>query len=84
MTPKTDPARQPQGAGIVQWPEGAAALTGISALTLQRKRSQGDAPQLYAVSERALVTTEADLLTWIRAKAVPVGYQCRPPTRKAR
>ena len=80
MKPKTDQARQPQEAGIVRWPEGAAALTGISAPTLQRKRSQGDAPQLYAVSERALVTTEADLLAWIRAKAVPAGYQCRPPT----
>lgn len=80
MKPKTDQARPPQGVGIVHWPEGAAAATGISAPTLQRMRSQGDAPQLYAVSERALVTTEADLLAWIRAKAVPAGYKCRPAT----
>ena len=80
MEPKATPRRSPQGVGIVHWPEGAAAATGISAPTLQRMRSQGDAPQLYAVSERALVTTEADLLNWIRAKAVPAGYKCRPAT----
>lgn len=75
-----DKRRTPQGSGIVTWPHGVAAATGISALTLQRQRAQGDAPRLYAVSERALVTTEADLLEWIRAKAVPPGYKCRPAT----
>ena len=79
-TSKTSQRRTPQGVGIVPWPKGAAAATGISAPTLQRMRGQGDAPQLYAVSERALVTTEADLLAWIRAKAVPASYKCRPAT----
>jgi hypothetical protein len=45
-------------------------------------RAQGDAPRLYAVTERALVTTEADLLSWIQAKAVPASYKCRPATTK--
>lgn len=80
MTPKILNNRNPQGVGIVPWPEGVSAATGLSSQTLQRGRSQGDAPQLYAVSERALVTTEADLLAWIRAKAVPAGYKCRPAT----
>jgi predicted DNA-binding transcriptional regulator AlpA len=79
MQPKPN-RRTPTGVGIIPWPEEAAAVTGISAPTLQRMRSQGDAPQLYAVSERALVTTEADLLAWIRAKAVPANYKCRPAT----
>lgn len=80
MEPKSTHRRTTPGVGIVPWPEGAAAATGMSAQTLQRMRSQGDAPQLYAVSERALVTTEADLLAWIQAKAVPAGYKCRPAT----
>lgn len=80
MKPNTDLRHASQGVGIVPWPEGAAAATGLSAPTLQRMRSQGDAPRLYAVSERALVTTEADLLEWIRAKAVPASYKCRPAT----
>lgn len=80
MEPKPTHRRTPQGVGIVPWPDGAAAATGISSPTLQRMRGQGDAPQLYAVSERALVTTEADLLDWIRAKAVPASYKCRPAT----
>ena len=80
MEPKPPLRRTPQGVGIVPWPEGAAAVTGLSAPTLQRMRGQGDAPRLYAVTERALVTTEADLLAWIQAKAVPIGYKCRPAT----
>jgi predicted DNA-binding transcriptional regulator AlpA len=80
MQPKKAPRPAPVGAGIVQWPDGVAAATGLSAPTLQRRRSQGDAPKLYAVTERALVTTEADLLEWITAKAVPADYKCRPAT----
>ncbi|MDP1649301.1 MAG: hypothetical protein Q8M01_14030 [Rubrivivax sp.] len=84
MESKTDQRRIPQGVGIVQWPDGVTAATGISPPTLQRMRSQGNAPKLYAVSERTLVTTEADLLEWVRAKAVPAGYKCRPPVRRGR
>ena len=67
---------------IVPWPDGVAKATGMSAMTLQRARAAGDAPKLYAVSERNLVTTGADLLEWIRAKAVPPGYRCRPPVKR--
>ena len=82
MESRTDQRRIPQGAGIIPWPEGVSAATGISAPTLERKRSQGDAPKLYAVTERNLVTTGADLLEWVRAKAVPSGYKCRPPVKR--
>jgi hypothetical protein len=80
MQPKNTLRPTAGAAGIVPWPEGVANITGISALTLQRRRNEGDAPRLYAVTERGLVTTEADLLEWIRAKAVPAGYKCRPAT----
>jgi hypothetical protein len=63
---------------IYAWPEGVA----MSVPALQRARAQGDAPRLYAVTERKLVTTGADLLEWIRAKAVPPGYKCRPAVRR--
>jgi predicted DNA-binding transcriptional regulator AlpA len=66
---------------IFTWPEGVAAAVGVSEPHLQHLRSRGDAPQLYAVTERRLVTTEADLIEWITAKAVPVDYKCRPATR---
>lgn len=82
MQSKTDKRRTTQGVGIVPWPEGVAAATGTSGPTLQRNRAQGDAPRLYAVTERVLVTTETDLLDWIMAKAVPAGYKCRPPTMR--
>ena len=65
---------------IYPWPDGVAKATGVSAVTLQRCRAAGDAPKLYAVTERALVTTQADLLEWVRAKAVPANYKCRPAT----
>jgi hypothetical protein len=70
-------------APVIPWPEGVAAATGTSVMTLQRRRAAGDAPRLYAVSERNLVTTTADLLEWIRAKAVPAGYKCRAPVSRA-
>lgn len=69
--------------GIVPWPDGVAALTGISTVTLQRQRAAGDAPRLYAVSERNLVTTTADLLEWVQAKAVPPNYKCRPAVQRS-
>lgn len=83
MQPKQIQGRHQPVAGIVPWPDGAAAATGISAPTLQRQRARGDAPKLYAVTERALVTTEADLLEWVKAKEVPPSYKCRPATRGA-
>jgi len=67
---------------IYTWPDGVSALTGLSAVTLQRMRAQGDAPALYAITERSLVTTGADLLAWVRSKSVPVGYKCRPATAR--
>ncbi|WP_395699091.1 hypothetical protein [Aquabacterium sp.] len=66
---------------IIQWPEGVAEETGVSTTNLQTRRAQGDAPKLYAVTERRLVTTDADLAEWIRAKEVPATYKCRPATR---
>ncbi len=73
---------------ILSWPDGVAQAVNMSAPALQRQRAQGDAPKLYAITERKLVTTGADLLEWIRNKAVPTTYKCRPAvqrgTRKAR
>lgn len=68
------------GSVILPWPDAVARETNVSPVVLQRKRASGDAPRLYAVSERQLVTTRADLLDWIRAKVVPADYKCRPPT----
>ena len=65
---------------ILQWPDGVAQKVGVCAKHLQRGRAQGDAPTLYAVTERKLVTTEEDLLEWIQAKQVPPTYKVRPPT----
>jgi hypothetical protein len=72
------------GANIVTWPEGVARVTGVSEVTLNRQRMRGDAPRLYAVAERRLVTTQRDLEAWIASKAVPHDYRCRPPTHTAR
>lgn len=72
------------GPDILQWPDGVAKAVGTSSVTLQRGRAAGDAPRLYAVTERNLVTTRADLLEWIRAKVVPPTYKCRPATRRGR
>lgn len=68
--------------GIVRWPEGVADALDVSVPTLQRSRALGDAPKLYALSERVLVTTTTDLLAWVRAKEVPADYKCRPPVRR--
>ena len=69
---------------IYAWPDGVAEAVGMSVPALQRQRAQGDAPRLYAITERKLVTTRADLLEWVRAKAVPPGYKCRPAVRRDR
>ncbi len=66
---------------IYAWPDAVAEAVGLSVPALQRQRAQGDAPKLYAITERKLVTTGADLLDWVKAKAVPPGYKCRPGTR---
>ena len=50
-----------------------AEAVGLSVPALQRQRAQSDAPKLYAITERKLVTTGADLLDWVKAKAVPPG-----------
>lgn len=67
---------------LIPWPEGVAAETGVSEPHLNARRAQGDAPRLYAVTERRLVTTDADLVEWVQAKAVPPTYKCRPPTKR--
>lgn len=69
---------------IIRWPEGVAAVLDVSPLTLQSRRADGDCPKLYAVSPRVLVTTESDLLEWIKSKEVADGYKCRQATRKGR
>lgn len=68
---------------IIPWPEGVSAEVGVGVTQLQTRRAQGDAPKLYAVTERRLVTTDVDLAEWIQAKAVPATYKCRPATRGA-
>jgi predicted DNA-binding transcriptional regulator AlpA len=68
---------------VLTWPDGVAKALGTSRLTLYRMRANGDAPQLYALSERQLVTTPADVLAWVKAKAVPVTYRCRAPVPNA-
>jgi hypothetical protein len=65
---------------IITWPEGAAAELGLSPDTLQARRRDGDSPQLYAPTSRILVTTRADLMDWIKSKAVPADYKCREAT----
>lgn len=67
---------------VLPWPEAVARETNVSAAVLQRKRAAGDAPRLYAVSERQLVTTRGDLIEWIRSKLVPPTYRCREATVK--
>lgn len=65
---------------ILQWPDDVAQKIGVSAKHLQNGRAVGDAPKLYAASERRLVTTAEDVLEWLKAKQVPTGYRCRPAT----
>jgi hypothetical protein len=69
---------------VLPWPDAVAREVGVSSVVLQRKRALGDAPRLYAVSERQLVTTRQDLIEWVRSKAVPVEYKCRAATRGRR
>lgn len=64
------------------WPDGVAAEIGVGAQSLQARRAIGDAPKLFAVSDRRLVTTDAALADWIASKEIPPGYKCRPATRK--
>lgn len=66
---------------IITWPEGVAEEVGICVASLKAARANGDAPELYAVSERRLVTTDEALAAWVKAKKVPANYKCRPPTR---
>lgn len=69
---------------LIRWPEGVADMLGIAPVTLNARRADGDCPKLYAPTPRVLVTTESDLLEWIKSKAVDEGYKCRPSTRKSR
>lgn len=64
------------------WPDGVAAEVGVSAENLQARRALGDAPKLFAVTERRLVTTDAALAAWIEGKEVPATYKCRAATRR--
>lgn len=68
---------------IYAWPEAVAQKLGVSEKHLQARRKLGDAPQLFAVTERRLVTTGEALFRWLEAKAVPPDYKCRPATRGA-
>ncbi len=65
---------------IIPWPEGVSAEVGVSVPHLQARRALGDAPRLFAVTERRLVTTDADLAAWVATKEVPADYKCRPAT----
>lgn len=65
------------------WPDAVASEIGVSAEHLQSRRALGDAPRLFAVTERRLVTTDAALAEWIAAKEVPANYKCRAPTTVA-
>jgi hypothetical protein len=62
---------------IITWPEGVAAICGVGEVTLKRDQARGNHPKLYAVTTRNLVTTRDDLMEWLRAKEVPVGYRAR-------
>jgi predicted DNA-binding transcriptional regulator AlpA len=66
---------------IIHWPEGVAEVVGVSVPHLQHRRSLGDCPRLYAVTERRLVTTDADIAAWVTGKEVPASYKCRTATR---
>lgn len=81
MNPKKPSDNGMQLGPIYTWPQGVSELTGLSTVTLRRMRANGDAPTLYAITERNLVTTGADLMAWVRSKSVPVGYRCRSGTR---
>ena len=82
MKPESGGMAAHLSAPVVPWPDGVADATGVSTETLQRGRARGDAPKLYAISERNLVTTHGDLLAWVQAKAVPSTYKCRPAVRR--
>lgn len=66
---------------FIPWPEGVAAELNVGESTLKAGRANGDAPELYAVSERRLITTDEALAAWLKAKKVPASYKCRPATR---
>lgn len=65
---------------IIVWPEGVAEICGVGVPTLKRDQQRGNHPALYALTTRNVVTTRADLLAWIKAKQVPVGYRARAAT----
>ena len=67
---------------IIPWPGGVSAEVGVSVPHLQARRALGDAPRLFAVTERHLVTTDADLIAWVETKSVPVDYKCRTATKR--
>lgn len=69
---------------ILSWPQGVADLLGVAASTLNQQRASGDAPRLYTVGPRTLLTTEADVMEWLRSHEVPPGYKARPPTNCAK
>lgn len=65
------------------WPDGVSAEIGVSADNLQARRAIGDAPRLFAVTERKLVTTDEALAEWLSSKEVPPSYKCRAPVNGA-
>jgi predicted DNA-binding transcriptional regulator AlpA len=63
----------------IAWPKGVAKRIGLSAKTLVKRRLDGDAPKLFQVSPRKLVTTEAELARWVTSKSVAPAGPCRQP-----
>ena len=69
---------------ILPWPQGVADLLGVAPSTLNPRRAGGDCPRLYTVGPRTLLTTEADVMEWLRSHEVPPGYKARPGTKRCK
>jgi predicted DNA-binding transcriptional regulator AlpA len=68
---------------VLRFPGEVAAFLGMSEATLANLRTAGNTPRLYAPTPRVLLTTEADVIEWLREHQVEAGYRCRPPVRRA-
>ena len=86
MTPRArpTPASAQPGRRFIAWPAGLAAELGCAPSTLDEMRLRGDHPQLYALTAKMLVTTDADVAAWLQSKAVPPGYRTRAATAGSR
>jgi len=63
----------------IRWPRGVSEILEIPETTLEARRSDGDAPRLYGIG-RALLTTRADVIEWLRAHELKPGETVRPAT----